>query len=65
MLTAIDRVYDNYRARAVLGWTPQYTFGNVLGLLVEGSDYRSPLTFEVGVKGYHEALFHGEPYPVE
>jgi UDP-glucose 4-epimerase len=65
MLPAIDRVYDNYRARSVLGWAPKYTFGNVLGLLQKGSDYRSPLTIDVGVKGYHEALFHGEPYPVE
>jgi len=42
MYSAIDRVYDNSRARKILGWQPQYTFTHALNNLEAGEDYRSP-----------------------
>lgn len=61
----IDRVYDNQRARAALGWEPVYTFRHVLDLLKAEKDWRSPLARGVGVKGYHDRPFAEGPYPVE
>ena len=65
MLPAIDRVYDNERARKILGWVPEYTFGRAIELISDGIDYRSELTREIGIKGYHDVTFSGEPYPTE
>ncbi len=62
--SAIDRVYDNTRARAVLGWQPRYDFGHVLDCLAAGRDFRSDLALAVGAKGYHEEIFDEGPYPV-
>jgi UDP-glucose 4-epimerase len=53
MVPTIDRVYDNARARAELGWMPRYDFGYVLDCLKEDRDPRSPLARTVGAKGYH------------
>jgi nucleoside-diphosphate-sugar epimerase len=53
MLPSIERVYVNDRARRELGWAPRYDFTHALELLREGKDHRSPLTREVGAKGYH------------
>jgi UDP-glucose 4-epimerase len=53
MLPGIDRVYDNHRARELLGWTPRYGFAQALQCLESGGDYRSPLARAVGYKGYH------------
>jgi UDP-glucose 4-epimerase len=58
MLPAIDRVYDNARARAELGWAPRYDFGEALALLARGEEPRSALARAVGAKGYH-AESHG------
>jgi len=52
MLPSIDRVYDNARARAELGWKPVHDFASVLARAKAG-DIRSPLAREIGVKGYH------------
>ncbi|HLL09830.1 MAG TPA: NAD(P)-dependent oxidoreductase [Rubrivivax sp.] len=49
----IDRVYDNRRARTVLGWQPQYGFEGLLAALTRGEDPRSPLARAIGAKGYH------------
>ena len=53
MFPVIDRVYVNARARAELGWQPQYDFGRALELLRAGREPRSPLAVAVGAKGYH------------
>jgi UDP-glucose 4-epimerase len=55
MLPALDRVYDNERARTLLGWTPQYDFARVLALVSSGADPRSELAGLVGAKGYHRS----------
>ena len=60
----IDRVYINTRARDALGWQPRYGFQHVLDSLHSGSDIRSPLAREVGIKGYHDTVFADGPYPV-
>lgn len=60
----IDRVYDNARARAALGWQPVHDFTHVLRCLAEGRDFRSALARAVGTKGYHEEVFAEGPYPV-
>jgi nucleoside-diphosphate-sugar epimerase len=53
MLPALDRVYDNERARRLLGWQPQYDFRTALAAVTAGGDWRSPLARAVGSKGYH------------
>ncbi|HXY76394.1 MAG TPA: NAD(P)-dependent oxidoreductase [Steroidobacteraceae bacterium] len=60
----IDRVYDNQLARRELGWQPNYDFAHVLRCLRMGRNFRSPLSLEVGSKGYHERIFADDPYPV-
>jgi UDP-glucose 4-epimerase len=55
MLPALDRVYDNARARELLGWQPQYDFRQALRAIAAGSDWRSPLARQIGAKGYHRA----------
>lgn len=61
---AIDRVYDNRRAREALGWQPRYDFRHVLDCLAAGRDFRSELARAVGAKGYHDEVFAEGPYPV-
>jgi UDP-glucose 4-epimerase len=63
-LPAIDRVYDNRRARESLGWAPAIDFRDVLECLAAGRDFRSELAREVGAKGYHDEAFADGPYPV-
>jgi hypothetical protein len=46
-------VYDNTRAREQLGWAPRHDFATAVKALAAGEDPRSPLTLEVGMKGYH------------
>jgi nucleoside-diphosphate-sugar epimerase len=53
MFPEIERVYDNTRARADLGWAPRWDFGHALERLAAGEDPFSDLTAQVGVKGYH------------
>jgi UDP-glucose 4-epimerase len=53
MFPGIDRVYDNARARAELGWRPRYDFAYALERLEAGEDPRSELALAVGAKGYH------------
>jgi UDP-glucose 4-epimerase len=53
MLPAIERVYDNARARDHLGWAPRYDFRRALQLLAAGAPPRSDLAIAVGAKGYH------------
>jgi len=64
MFETIGRVYDNSRARAVLGWAPGFSFPAVLERLEAGLDYRSDLARVVGSKGYHDDVFAEGPYPV-
>jgi UDP-glucose 4-epimerase len=53
MFPAIDRVYDNTRAREELGWAPRYDFRHALDLVAAGGEPRSELAVSVGAKGYH------------
>jgi UDP-glucose 4-epimerase len=53
MFPAIDRVYDNARAREELGWSPRYDFRHALDRVAAGEDPRSELAVTVGAKGYH------------
>jgi UDP-glucose 4-epimerase len=55
MLSTLDRVYVNTRAREVLGWRPRYDFAHVLRSVAAGEDYRSPITLAIGAKGYHRS----------
>lgn len=65
MSPAVDRVYVNERARRELGWQPRYDFRFVLDCLGENREWRSPLSLEVGSKGYHDEIFAEGPYPVD
>lgn len=65
MFPSIDRVYDNARARADLGWQPRYDFAQALESLEQGRDPRSALALAIGAKGYHSESFAEGPYPVE
>lgn len=65
MFPHIDRVYVNSRALHELGWQPKYDFAYVLKCLSAGIDFRSPLSRDVGSKGYHDTVFEQGPYPVE
>lgn len=56
----VDRVYDNARARAELGWQPLHDFASVIGHLSGGQDHRSELARAIGIKGYHPARPPGE-----
>lgn len=64
-LDRIDRVYDNSRARADLGWAPRYDFKSGLQCLKIGQDFRSELAQAIGAKGYHDEVFAEGPYPVD
>jgi UDP-glucose 4-epimerase len=55
MLPSLDRVYDNARARAALGWRPKHDFQTVLERVRETGDIRSPLAKAIGAKGYHRS----------
>jgi len=64
MFQALDRVYDNSRARQVLGWQPEFTFARAIKMLERDMDYRSQLALDVGSKGYHAETFEDGPFPV-
>ena len=53
MFESIDRVYDNAKARAELGWRPKVDFARAIARLRETDDIRSPMAQAVGSKGYH------------
>lgn len=48
-----DRVYDNSRARAALGWRPEFDFARILEQAAAGEQIGSDLARAVGAKGYH------------
>ncbi|MBC9934212.1 NAD-dependent epimerase/dehydratase family protein [Chitinophaga qingshengii] len=64
MLPQIDRVYVNAKARQELGWKPKYDFGYILNCIAADKDFRSQLSLDIGIKGYHEETFTEGPYPV-
>ena len=53
MFDSLERVYDNARARAELGWAPRYDFAAAIDALAAGEDPRSELARAIGAKGYH------------
>jgi UDP-glucose 4-epimerase len=65
MISGIDRVYVNDKARAELGWQPRHDFPALMARLQADDDILSPLAREVGSKGYHDRTFRDGPYPVE
>lgn len=64
MLPSIERVYDNARARRVLGWEPRFDYQHLLDSVTSGADPRSEIARAVGSKGYHAEVFEEGPYPV-
>jgi nucleoside-diphosphate-sugar epimerase len=64
LFPSIDRVYVNERARKDLGWRPRSDFPSILDRLRAGIDFRSPLAYAVGSKGYHAHKFAEGPYPM-
>jgi UDP-glucose 4-epimerase len=57
MLSSLDRVYDNARARAELGWRPRHDFAGVLARARDhGGDFRTELARAIGEKGYHRTV---------
>jgi nucleoside-diphosphate-sugar epimerase len=65
MAPSIDRVYDNARARADLGWRPRHDFASVIARAAEGGEIRSPLARAIGAKGYHRDAPAGGGYPLD
>jgi UDP-glucose 4-epimerase len=55
MLDDIDRVYVNDKARALLGWRPEYDFARALADVAAGRDPRSEMARATGIKGYHRS----------
>lgn len=49
----LDRVYDPRKAMAELKWEPKYTFERAVECVDRGEDWKSPLTEQVGKRGYH------------
>ena len=64
MAPSIDRVYDNARARADLGWQPRRDFAAVLARALDSGDIRSPMARAIGIKGYHGDAHAGGVYPI-
>ena len=64
MFDRFDRVYINDAARADLGWQPKYDFAHILTCLKTGGYPISPISQQVGSKGYHDKVFDEGPYPV-
>jgi UDP-glucose 4-epimerase len=56
---ALDRVYDNARARAELGWQPLHDFASAIGRLSAGHDHRSDLALAIGIKAHHPERRNG------
>jgi len=56
MFESVDRVYDNARARAELGWAPRVDFAQAIARMGEEEDLRSPLAKAIGSKGYHRTV---------
>jgi nucleoside-diphosphate-sugar epimerase len=63
MAPSLDRVYDNARARADLGWRPRHDFAAVVARAVDSGDIRSPLARTIGAKGYHGDTHGDGLYP--
>lgn len=61
MLPALDRVYDNARARERLGWEPGTGIAAALARAEAGEPVLGPLAVEIGCLGYGEA--GGRRYP--
>ena len=65
MVSDIDRVYVNEKARRDLAWEPKYDFRYVLDCVRDGNDFRSTLAKEIGIKGYHGEAFRDGLYRVK
>lgn len=63
--STVDRVYDNRRAREVLGWRPRMDFAAVIEQVRSRGHWQGELAQAIGVKGYHDTVFEDGPFPVE
>lgn len=61
----IERVYVNTAARRDLGWAPKYDINRMLAEVVNGRLPKSPISQQIGSKGYHDEVFAEGPFPVE
>jgi len=64
MFDRISRVYRSDLAQSALDWRPTVDFKYVLACLKSEKDYRSQLSLDVGIKGYHSEAYNNGPYPV-
>ena len=64
MFDRISRVYTSDLAQRELEWKPVVDFSYILSCLQDGKEYRSSLSLDVGIKGYHKQEFDEGPYPV-
>ncbi|MFN3006280.1 NAD-dependent epimerase/dehydratase family protein [Mycolicibacterium wolinskyi] len=56
--TRLDRVYDNARARAALGWRPVYDLAAIAEMVAQDGTVRTPLARLVGSKEYVHSTYH-------
>ncbi len=56
--TRIDRVYDNSRARADLGWCPRYDLASIAELVDTADTVQTPMARLVGSKEYLHSSYH-------
>ncbi|MED5815402.1 NAD-dependent epimerase/dehydratase family protein [Mycolicibacterium sp. 050232] len=56
--TRIDRVYDNTKARADLGWHPRYDLTSIAELVDTEDTVQTPLARLVGSKEYLHSPYH-------
>ena len=63
MFPSLDRVYDNARARRLIGWRPEYDFRRIVAQAAAGEVIGSELARTVGIKGYHKGHEQAGIYP--
>lgn len=56
--TRVDRVYDNARARADLGWAPRYDLDAIAAMVAAEDTVLTPLARLVGSKEYAHSSYH-------
>ncbi|MHC9296281.1 NAD-dependent epimerase/dehydratase family protein [Mycobacterium sp. LTG2003] len=56
--TRVDRVYDNARARAELGWQPVFDLATIAEMVATEDTVRTPLARLVGSKEYVHSTYH-------
>lgn len=65
LFPVIERVYVNAAAQRDLDWTPHYDIGEMMANISQGKLPRSPVSRQIGSRGYHDQVFSDGPFPVE